>query len=370
MPISTALRAAWKLGCYSAPSCGCGPVLRCPRQSQGGGGWRRRRGQKRSCHGSSRRSRWSAPSRCSCVAEARRGSSPDPTTVMRISFSRLATRVDLSLVPGLVVADDATATRSRDLSEMDVEICRDANGGVAGYCFVADGALHVDVPDIASFSYTLAADAVRAVPYGRLASDVLRETYYHCVLPVMLPALGMDVLHASAIKHRKGVAAFCGSSGTGKSTIAVALGRRGYTLWADDAVAVDNSSPPPTAVPLPFAVRLRPDAVRFFNGAPIRAGSIPKTRDAARPEPLTLVCILLRTPDASEPVTVRRLDAASACQAALAHAYCFSLHDRALKRRMIESYLGISACVPTCEVRFRPGLEHLPAILDAIEALV
>src|SRR5262249_8172305 len=160
----------------------------------------------KSCRGSSRRSRWSAPFRCSCVAEARRGSSPDPSTVMRISFSRLA-RSDLSLVPGLVVADDATATRSPDLSETDVEISRDANGGVLGYCFVTDGTLHVDVPDIASFSYTIAAKAVRAAPYGRLASEVLRETYYHCVLPVMLPALGMDVLHASAIKHRKGVAA-------------------------------------------------------------------------------------------------------------------------------------------------------------------
>src|SRR5262249_61404141 len=114
-------------------------------------------------------------------------SSPYVSTVMGISFSRLATRVDLSLVPGLVVADDATATRSRDLSEMDVETCRDANGGVLGYCFVTDGTLHVDVPDIASFSYTIAAKAVRAAPYGRLASEVLRETYYHSVLPVVPP---------------------------------------------------------------------------------------------------------------------------------------------------------------------------------------
>jgi hypothetical protein len=69
-------------------------------------------------------------------------------------------------------------------------------------------------------------------------------------------------------------------------------------------------------------------------------------------------------------VAVERLDAASACLAALAHAYCFSLDDREQKRRMIMHYLRLTGRVPTYEIYFRPGLEHLSTLLDALEAVV
>jgi hypothetical protein len=85
---------------------------------------------------------------------------------------------------------------------------------------------------------------------------------------------------------------------------------------------------------------------------------------------LAALCMLRRTPEALAPVAVERLGAARACQAALAHAYCFSVKDTTLRRRTIRNYLTITAQVPTYEIRFRPGPEHLSALLDAVTGLV
>lgn len=274
-------------------------------------------------------------------------------------------------IPGLVVADwvQPMAEVPHPLPP-GVEVCHDARGDLLAYCRAGNGALRVDVPDIASFYYQHDADDVSAVPHRPLPTRFILDTYHHCVLPLILPALGTEVLHASAVTGTEGVAAFCGESGTGKSTIAVGLARRGYAIWADDAVAVDTASPQPTAIPLPFAVRLRPNSARFFDGARDRGGSATAAPVNTEPAPLAVLCVLRRMPEAAAPVAVERLDAASACQATLAHSYCFSVKDLARKRRTIRNYLTITARVPAYEIRFRPGLERLPVILDTIEEII
>jgi predicted ATPase len=222
---------------------------------------------------------------------------------------------------------------------------------------------------LASFFYERGADHVCAVPHRLLSPGFILDSYHHCVLPLILPALGIQVLHASAVARSAGVAALCGVSGTGKSTMAVALARRGYTIWADDAVAVDTGNAEPMAIPLPFTVRLRPGSDRCVAAA----GQRDVSRAAAAVDeltPLAALCMLRRTSGVNGAVTVKRLEPAAACQAALAHAYCFSVKDAAQKRRTISSYLTLTAWVPTYEIRFRPGLEHLPTVLDAIESTI
>ena len=273
-------------------------------------------------------------------------------------------------VPGLLVADPVQPMRAPlDPLAPDVEVCHDARGDVLAYCRTGNGTLRVDLPDLASFSYERGAGQVRANPHRPLSRGFILDTYHHCVLPLILPALGTEVLHASAVVGETGVAALCGVSGTGKSTIAVALARRGYTLWADDAVAVDVTGPRPTAVPLPFAVRLRADAARFVDAAGERGPSAEAAPADPRPLPLAVLCMLRRSPDMTASVVVERLDAATACREMLAHAYCFSVKDPAQKRRTVENYLTLTARVSAYDIRFRPGLEHLPAVLDAIRAL-
>ena len=274
-------------------------------------------------------------------------------------------------IPGLIVADGVQPMdEPPNPLAPGVEACHDARGDLLAYCRALNGTLRVDMPDLASFSYERGAANVRAIPYRPLSPGFILDTYHHCVLPLILPALGREVLHASAVIGAEGVAALCGTSGTGKSTVAVALARRGYGIWADDAVAVDTAGCEPTAVLLPFTVRLRADSARFMDAAGERGTSIAADPVDAQSAPLAVLCMLQRTPDATATVAIRRLEAAAACRAALAHAYCFSVKDVAQKRRTIWNYLTMTGRVPTYEIRFRPGLEHLPAVLDAIEAIV
>ncbi len=274
-------------------------------------------------------------------------------------------------IPGLLVADrEQPLAAPPDPLAPGVEACLDARGELLGYCHARNGTLRVDLPDLASFSYERGDGHVRAIPRRPLSARFILETYHHCVLPLILPALGTEVLHASAVAGRAGVVALCGTSGTGKSTLAVALARRGYAIWADDAVAMNVTGAEPTAVPLPFTVRLRADAVRFVDAVGAVTPSAAAPSAYTEPAPLAALCMLRRSPELTASVVTARLAAAAACREALAHAYCFSVKDAAQKRRTVENYLTLTARVPAYEIRFRPGLEHLPAVLDAIRAVV
>ena len=274
----------------------------------------------------------------------------------------------MTSIPGLAIADHVqpSAERLGPFTE-GVELCFDAAGDVQAYCQASNGGVRVDVSGIATFVLKAEAGDVLAIPHRSILPGLVEDTYHHCVLPLILSASGTSVLHASAVIAQKGVVVFCAESGTGKSTIAVGLSRRGHTLWADDAVAIDTAHSTPLAIPLPFNVRLRPDSMRLFgDGAAFEASLHPGEFD---PMPLALLC-LLRRDNAATPVAVERLKAASACHGALAHSYCFSARDPLLKRRTVESCLSLAARVPAYEIRFRPGLDHLTTILDALEELV
>lgn len=66
------------------------------------------------------------------------------------------------------------------------------------------------------------------------------------VFGILLHQRNHIVLHASAIAVNGKAVLFCGASGAGKSTIAAALGSRGYTLVTDDqaAITLDDAGTP------------------------------------------------------------------------------------------------------------------------------
>jgi len=186
-------------------------------------------------------------------------------------------------------------------------------------------------------------------------------------------ALGREALHASAIQTDGRVIAFAAVSQTGKSTIAYGLSRRGYEQWADDGVVFEVADGRAMAVPLPFDVRLRPglsgmfgfDGSRFHQFA-----SMDADRSAERrPMPLGAVCVLNRSTDSSgSSVTIDRLAASQAFAAVLTHAHEFDPSNLDRRRRMLQTYLELLDAVPVYQVRFRPGAEHFPHVLDALVA--
>jgi hypothetical protein len=276
-------------------------------------------------------------------------------------------------MPRLVIAPGADEMPAwPGAASSPVQVWRDEQGISLASCYSLDGQRRVDIPGVARFDFGARSETVTACPDGLVRPRVIEETYCRSILPIVLQARGTEVLHASGVQIG-GVVALCGTSGIGKSTTAFALSRRGHRLWADDAVAIDLSGPSVGALPLPFEMRLRPRAAAFFGVEPQAAGAASAAGaidQAGRgPAPLTALCVLSRGEEEHRGCGVRieRLRPATALPALLAHAYCFSLEDRDLKRAMVQHYMELAARVPVFALRFQPGLERLPLILDEIE---
>jgi hypothetical protein len=247
---------------------------------------------------------------------------------------------------------------------------RDAAGGVVAYARASGERYWMDLPGLATFCFDERSDHVVAAPHPGIGADAVAELYWHSALPLVVQARGGEVLHASGVLMPRGVVALCGASKSGKSTIAYGLHRRGYRLWADDAVALEVTEPAITALPLPFDVRLRPATAALFGlgeEAVRLAGGDSSEPMGRAPAPLEAVCILDRTRGAPGSLMLAPLKASEAYPALLANAHCFSLEDPARKRLMLDRYLSLVARVPIFALAVPDRLEGLPAILDALE---
>lgn len=262
-----------------------------------------------------------------------------------------------------------------DEGELAIQTWPDLYGNVFAYCYSQGDTDWIELPGLADFGFSRIGEEVKAVFCPSVSTELVQETYYRSVLPMIVQARGTEVLHSSAVLMPQGVIALCGKSWSGKSTTAYALSQRGYPLWADDAVAFDTAGEQVTTAPLPFRIQLRPASVSFFDPlrpAPPATGALAHF-DQTNQEPaiLAALCILKpASPDASLNVETCPLSSAQAFAAVLSHAYCFSLHHRKRKRQMMQRYLDLTARVPAFEIRYKPGLEKLSAVLDGIESCV
>jgi hypothetical protein len=220
-------------------------------------------------------------------------------------------------------------------------------------------------PEVATFRCDRSG-AVDAYPDAGIDLDRVDDLYQRTLQPLALQALGWEALHASAVRLGEKILAFCGERGAGKSTIAYALAARGYTQAADDTLVFEPAPGAVGALVLPFRPRLRPESAALLcphgedGQATQTAWSSPTT------VPLAAIVVLARSGEGT-PV-MSRLGGGAAFAAILAHAHCFDPDDPATRRRVLENYLDVAAKVPVFSLRFAPGLDALPRMLDSIEA--
>jgi hypothetical protein len=276
-------------------------------------------------------------------------------------------------LPRLVIAGHSDPADLPGAAPVNAQAWHEPGEAVSARCSVVDGRHRVDVPGLVTFSFETDAREVRALAHPPARPEAIQEVFGHSVLPLVLQALGTEVLHASAVVTSRGVVAFCGASGIGKSTVAYGLHRRGYPLRADDAVALRPSAVAVEVIPLPFDVRLRPAAALFFGhgarstrlaGAPALA-----VREDGEPARLAAVCILERVSDAGG-TAVELLRPSAAFAALLPHAYCFDPSAAERKRRMLGRYLDLAARLPVFRVPRGDDLGTLAPTLDAIERIL
>src|SRR5712692_3362700 len=255
-------------------------------------------------------------------------------------------------------------------TDRNIEVWRDVEGTICAYGQIIGEERWMHLPGVASFRLARH-DREPSVAFTNTAEDALvREAYHRRVLPMALHLIGKEVMHASGVRSDTGVIAFCGPSQTGKSTIACGVSQRGHALWADDAVAFGVSFNGARTSPLPFEMRLRTSAASLLGGCCSGDQSRKAVQENSKRKsaPLRAVCVLRRNDNDATTVSIKQLFSSDALEAVLPHAWCFTLQDVQRKRRMMSTYLELVAKTAILNVCFRPGLENLPAILDAIES--
>jgi hypothetical protein len=257
---------------------------------------------------------------------------------------------------------------------MNVHVWRTLTGTAIAYGWKEDAWYAMHWPGLCTYRFASDDPHITAFPEAGASRALVYDVYRRSVLPMALQALGSEALHASAIEADGRVIAFAAVSQTGKSTVAYGLSRRGYEQWADDGVVLEVGGGRALAVPLPFDVRLRPESSGMFGLDGSRFHQFP-SMDAERCSqrkltPLGAICVLSRSTECSSgsPVTIEQLEPAQAFAPVLTHAHEFDPSNLDRRRRMLQTYLELLDVVPVYDVRFRPGVEHFPRILDAIVA--
>jgi hypothetical protein len=256
-----------------------------------------------------------------------------------------------------------------------VTVWSDRHGAVGALSHSVAGERWLHVLNVASFRLDGDGRTVAAFPRHGANDEQVMAEFQHTVVPVMLHLRGSEVLHGSGITTPRGVVALCALSETGKSTLAYGLSQRGYPLSADDALVLDVQHRSVQVQTLPFQVRLRSTAARYF-GFPDEQQTLGRLRHDVRhetePLPLAAVCVIRQVvPRAGEAVAqVEHMAAANALPRVLEHAIYFDAHDASRRRSMLQHYLAVVEHVPVYDVSFCPGFEVLPAVLDVVERLL
>jgi hypothetical protein len=239
------------------------------------------------------------------------------------------------------------------------------SGAVQARAFVGGGWNWIVWDGVATYRFRRHSGTVEAFPAEGAHPFTVKDLYRRHILPVVMQANGSEVIHASAVATDRGILAFCGDCGSGKSTVAYALGRRGFPLFADDAVIVEAGQGRVEALSIPFRPRLRPASARFFGCDSPRLKTEDPQYETGRRALAALFVLESPAHDQSLP-EIRQIRSLEAFRLLLWHARRFDPTDRAGRKRYLENYLEIAAIVPVFSVRFARGFERLDALLDGM----
>jgi hypothetical protein len=214
------------------------------------------------------------------------------------------------------------------------------------------------------FEFSAGSHEVRVWPEPRARYETIVETFSRMVRPIILQALGEgQVLHAGASVGPGGLLAFCGKSGSGKSTVSFAMQEVGYWQFADDALLLRIVQDRIIARQLPFVPRLRPASCAYFPHARYRW---PSSTGLHSPEVrLNAIFILQQAADLTSP-TISLMPPARAFSELLPLAHCFDMEGPTHTRRLVDDYLQVVARVPIFRLEYRPDLQGLPLLTRKI----
>jgi len=218
-------------------------------------------------------------------------------------------------------------------------------------------------PGLGLFSFSAKSNEVRVWAEPHAQHQTVIDTFRRMIEPVVLQALGWQVLHAGATVGPSGVIAFCGRAGAGKSTLAFAMQQAGWQQFADDSLLLRLDGDCVMACPLAFTPRLRPASRAHFADPRFPLAS--STKQQSPHTQLAAIFVLQQNTDLANP-RVSLIPQARAFSELLSYAHCFDLEDPVHKSRLVKDYLVIAARVHAFWLDYPPDFQRLPQLINSV----
>lgn len=238
---------------------------------------------------------------------------------------------------------------------------------------------------LADFRLNLESRTIACVPRPRATTETVRHLLLDQVLPMVVAEERTFALHASAIRGRRGIVAFLGPAGAGKSTLAITLARRGRTLIGDDCLLVEAAGGKVRARATYPGARLHADSLHAIGG--LSSASRTRVAQYTRKQRIDLRGVNLHvegtgtaskierlyvlTPDARRSPDRPRVVPLSPREAMLEllrFTFHLDLHDRGAIASRFELAAITAQRVPACQLSFRHDFSGLDALRACVEA--
>jgi hypothetical protein len=211
--------------------------------------------------------------------------------------------------------------------------------------------------------------------------DTLGHLLLDQALPMVLGLRGIPTLHASTVVTRRGVCAFMGATGAGKSTLAASFSAAGYPALGDDCLAIKENGGF-FAIPAYPGLRLWTDSAQLlaedWSSAPAVAHYTRKLRILnapavesfpARLEPLAVIYCLARETGGdsrSRAAAIEPLRPNDAFLQLLSASFMLDITDRAVLTRNLRFIERLLNAVPVRRLRVPDGFSSLPSVREAV----
>jgi hypothetical protein len=229
--------------------------------------------------------------------------------------------------------------------------------------------------------FLLGSDTIEAFPVAPGWGDADVElAFLSSALILWLEQRGRPVLHAGAVEVEGGAVALVAESGTGKSTLTVALGLRGWPVLTDDILPLAPLAGQFVAFEGFPQLRLAPESAAALLGSTEGLG--PSSLDAAKraipldgsrgvvaaAPPRPLRCLILLARGASPELRLEPVPPREAVLHLLRHSFAPRLVEAlGLAPRRFDLVTRLAQAVPMLRLHYPSGFDVLPAVCALLE---
>jgi len=230
------------------------------------------------------------------------------------------------------------------------------------------------------YEFSVAADGARVAyrPLSGCDRGVLQNFLFGQALAVALVRQGIEPIHASVVRVGECAIGFLGDCTFGKSTLLAAFLEAGHRALTDDLLILDRGTGEPIALPGSGRIKLLPDsAARFLGDSD--GGTLLNHRTTKRSFPLGVArersglplrhLFVLPDPDERSrmvSIEICPLPRAAMATALLKNSFTPEIVDRERLTRQFAFVTQLAMDVDGFRLRYPSGLDHLPALREAI----